>query len=124
MGIALLEPVLVRRVEQWGSQTNRPVEKILETAVQTYLDELEREAIHAETQAFWEMHDDLLEAYPEKYVALYQGQVVAHDKDLVRLEERVREQFGLLPVLIAPIQQQSSRDLVWLGGHMDKIETT
>lgn len=124
MGIALVEPALVKQVEEWGNQTNRPVEKILETAVQTYLDKLEREAIHAETQIFWEMQDDLFEAYPGQYVALYQGQVVAHDEDLVRLEEQVREQFGPLPVLIAPVSQRSRRDLVWLGGHTDQIETT
>ena len=104
MGIVLMEPALVKRVEQWGYQTNRPVEKILETAVQIYLDELEQDAIQAETQAFWKMHDDLLKTYPEQYIALYQGQVVAHDKDVSRLEERVRDQYDLLPVLIAPVR--------------------
>lgn len=123
MGIVLMEPALVKRVEQWGYQTNRSVEKILETAVQTYLDELERDAIHAETQVFWKLHDDLIKTYPEQYIALYQGQVVAHDKDISRLEERVREQFGSLPVLIAPVRPRPPHDLVWLGGRLDKAET-
>lgn len=123
MAISLVEPGLVRRIEQWGHQINRPVEKILENAVRTYLDELEQQAIHTETQAFWEMHDDLLEIYPEEYIALYRGQVVAHDNDVSRLEERVREQYGSLPVLIAPVRPGSPRDLIWLGGRLDKVES-
>ncbi len=116
MGIALAEPTLVRQVEQWGKKTDRPVENILEVAVQTYLDELEKEAIRAETQTFWAMHDDLLKAYAGEYIALYLGRVVAHDTDVSRLEKGVREQFGLLPVLIAAVLPEVRRDLHWRGG--------
>jgi hypothetical protein len=87
-----------------------------------YLDELEKEAIHVETEAFWAMHDDLLEMYPEQYVALHQGKVVDHDSVVSRLEERVRKKFGLLPVLIAPVA--SRRELLWLGGRLERRETT
>ena len=123
MGIALAEPTLIRQVEQWGQKTDRSVEKILELAVQTYLDELEKEAIRSETRAFWTMHDDLLKGYPEEYIALVQGQVVDHDKDVSRLEERIRKQFGLLPVLIAAVKPEPRRDLRWLGGRMDRMAT-
>ena len=122
MRIALVEPTLVRQVEQWGRETDRPAEKILEIAVQTYLDELEKEAIRSETQAFWAMYDDLLKAYPGEYIALYQGEVADHDKDVSRLEERVRERFGLLPVLIARVNPQLRRELRWLGGRIDRVE--
>ena len=123
MGIALAEPTLVSQVEQWGKKTDRPVENILEVAVQTYLDQLEKEAIRAETQTFWAMHDDLLKAYPGEYIALYLGRVVAHDKDVSRLEERVREQFGLLPVLIAAVRPEARRDLHWRGGKVHGVAT-
>jgi hypothetical protein len=123
MGIALAEPTLVRQVEQWGQKTDRPVEKILELAVQTYLDELEKEAIRSETQAFWTIHDELLKTYPEEYIALVQGKVVDHDKDVSRLEERIRKQFGLLPVLIAAVKPEPRRDLHWRGGRIDQMAT-
>lgn len=123
MKIALTEPTLVRQVEQWGRETDRPVEKILGMAVQTYLDELEKEAIRSETQTFWAMYDDLLKTYPDEYIALYQGKVADHDKDVSRLEERVRERFGLLPVLIAAVNPQPRRELRWLGGRIDRVET-
>lgn len=36
MAITLAESTLVKQIEQWGQETNRPVEKILETAVHTW----------------------------------------------------------------------------------------
>jgi hypothetical protein len=84
------------------------------------LDEIERQAIQAETQAFWAMHEDLLQVYPEgQHVALYQGQVVDHDEDAAKLEKRIREQFGSLPVLIAPVRPGPRRDLRWLGRRIE-----
>jgi len=49
----------------------------------------------------------------------YQGQVVDHDADAASLEQRVREQFGELPVLIAPVRPGPRRDLRWLGGRIE-----
>lgn len=43
MRVVLKEPMLVEQVEQWARETNRPVEKVLEAAVQTYLGNVERE---------------------------------------------------------------------------------
>ncbi len=63
MGVKLKEPRLIEHVERLAAEQSQPVEKVLETAVQTYLDELERDAIHAETQVFWAMHDQLLAEY-------------------------------------------------------------
>ena len=119
MKIELKEPALVKRVEQLASETTSPAEQVLETAVRSYLDEVEREAISAETQAFWEMHEQLLRAYPGRHVALHQGQVVDHDEDPAVLEKRVREQLGMSPVLFAPVQPGPQRDLRWLGGRTE-----
>jgi len=121
MRIGLKEPTLVRQIERLASETTRPVENVLETAVRIYLDDVEQEAIHAETQAFWAMHDELLGTYPGQYVALYQSNVVDHDEDGSRLEKRVRERFGLLPVLIAPVKPGQRRDLLWLGGRIEGV---
>jgi len=124
MAIELKEPSLVRQIEQLASETTQPVETVLETAVRTYLDELEREAIHRETQAFWAMHDELVKMHLGQHIALYQGQVVDHDEDVSRLERRVQERFGSLPVLIAPVSRGPRRDLHWLGGRITGAEST
>jgi hypothetical protein len=124
MTVALKEPTLIVRVEQWAQETSRPTEQVLETAVQTYLDKLEREAIHAETEAFWTMHDELLKEYRGQHLALYQGKVVDHDEDASYLAKRIRERFGWLPVLIAPVKPGSRRDLRWIGGRTGQVDAT
>jgi len=122
MGVELKEPRLIQHVERLAAEQMQPVEKVLETAVQTYLDKLEREVSHAETQAFWAMHDELLIKYPGQHVALHQGKVVDHDEDASRLEKRIREQFGWLPVLIAPVRPGPRRDLLWIGGRLEAVK--
>ncbi len=119
MEIALKEPTLMKSVEQWAKETKRPVEKVLEVAVQTYFDDMEAEAIRSETEVFWSMHEELLKTYPNQYVALCHGAVVDHDQDILSLEKRIRDRFGLLPVLIAPVNSPPPRELKWLGGRID-----
>jgi hypothetical protein len=105
----------VEKVKRLAADRAQSAEEVLETAVQAHLDQLEREAIHAETEAFWEMHDELVKKVEGEHVALYQGEVVDHDADVSRLQARVREQFGELPVLIAPVTAEPRRDLRWIG---------
>jgi hypothetical protein len=117
--IELRKPSLVEQIKRLAAEQAQPAEKVLETAVQTHLDQLEREAIHAETEAFWEMHDELVRRYEGEHVAVYQGSVVDHDEDASRLERRVRARFGELPVLIAPVTPRPRRDLRWIGGRIE-----
>ena len=117
MTLELKKPGLVKHIEQLASATQQPAEQVLEEAVQAYLDELDRAAIHAETQHFWAMQAELAERYPGEHVALREGQVVDHDADVSRLAKRVRERFGVLPVLIAPVAPP--REFHWLGGRLE-----
>jgi len=121
MGLELKEPTLVSQLEQLADETTQPAEQVLEAAVSNYLDELERRAIHADTEAFWAMYDDLLKKYEGEYVAIRQSNVVDHDEDASCLERRVRERFGLLPVLIAPVEPGLYRNLRWIGGRIDRV---
>ena len=119
MSIELREPGLVEQIKRLAADQAQPAEKVLETAVQAHLDQLEREAIHAETEAFWDMHDELVSKYEGEHVALYQGEIVSHDADASTLERRVREEYGELPVLIAPVAARPRRDLRWIGGRIE-----
>lgn len=119
MSVELKEPALVAEIEQLSLQMTQPAEKLLEMAVRAYLETAEREAIHAETASFWAQHEDLVAAYVGQHVALYQGQVVDHDADVVRLEQRVRARFGPLPVLIALVKPGPRHDLAWRGGRLE-----
>ena len=116
--VVLRESALVYQLEQLAERTAQPVEEILETAVASYLDELQRIGIHTETQAFWDMHQGLVQSYLGQYVAIYQGELVDHDPDVSLLEQRVRKGFGLLPVLIAPVKSQIRYEVRWRGGRV------
>lgn len=114
--VELRENALIWQIEQLAKQTAQPVEAVLATAVEAYLDQLEREGIHAETQAYLAMQNELLAQYPGQHVAIYRGEVVDHDEDVALLERRVRERFGVLPVLIAPVKPAGAHELHWRGG--------
>ena len=118
MSIALHEPTLVWQIEQLADRVTQPAEQVLELAVRRYFDEMEQEAIHAETEAFWAMHEQLRAQYSGQYVAVYRGSVVDHDADVASLEHRVRGRFGPAPVLIAPVEPAPPRELQWRGGRM------
>ena len=113
--VVLRERALVYQLEQLAEQTAQPVEKVLETAVASYLDELQRVGIHAETQAYWNLHQELVKLYLDQFVAIYRGEVVDHDPDVSQLDQRVRKHFWQLPVLIAPVKLNFKRELRWRG---------
>ena len=116
--VELREGTLIWQIEQLAEHTAQPVEKVLATAVEAYLEQLERDGIRAETQAFWAMQDQLLAQYPDEHVAIYDGDVVDHDADPACLERRVRQRFGPLPVLIAPVKPGGPTELHWRGGRL------
>jgi hypothetical protein len=120
MGIELKEQSLVARLQQLARQQGGGPEQVLEDAVRDYLDRYEKEAIHRETEYFWAIHTDLLEKFAGEYVALHSGQVVDHDREVSRLEKRVRQRFGWLPVLIAPVRPGSRKELLWRGNRIDR----
>jgi len=124
MPIELKEPELVKQIEELAFATTQPADRVLATAVQSYLDTLERNAIEAETQAYWAMHERLAEDYAGQFVAIREGEVVDHDDDLAALEQRVRLNFGALPVLLAPVTPPPPRELSWSGGHYDDARLT
>jgi len=109
--ITVQRPGLIERIRHIAQETNRDTTQIVEAAVQAYLDQLEQEKIHEETEAFWAMQVDLATRYPGEYIAVHQGQVVDHDPDIVSLEQRVAEQLGEVAVLIAPVTDTPRRDL-------------
>jgi len=120
MSVELKEPRLLARVERLAADRTQPAERIVEMAVQLYLDKLDADAIHAETEAFWAMHAELVAKYANHHVAIYEGEVVDHDQDARRLEACIRERFGAAPVLIAPVTPHARRDLRWRGGRLEK----
>jgi hypothetical protein len=121
--IVVQRPGLVERIRDIARETNRDVTQVVETAVEAYLDQLDRDKIHEETEAFWAMQADLIASYSGEYVAMHQGRVVDHDTDIIRLEERIAQRLGEVPVLIAPVTDTPRRDLSTVSFHLEPPET-
>jgi Family of unknown function (DUF5678) len=66
-----------------------------------------------EEAAFKEMHSQLVEHYLGKYVAMYQGKVVANDTDELQVVEQVRAKYPDKVVLIRKVQKELPRVLVF-----------
>jgi predicted transcriptional regulator len=75
------------------------VTQAAEQAVIEYVRRCGREKIEREMQAFEQLRAQLLTQYRGQYVAIHQGQVVAHAPDLRSLHAQVFARFGQTPIL-------------------------
>jgi hypothetical protein len=119
--IALQTPELVQRVERFARAAAVNETVVVETAVERYLDQIERDKIHAETVAFWKMHARLRANYLGQYVAIHEGKVVDHDHNVLQLEQRVVERFGDIALLIAPVPATPQRELRRTGFKLEPL---
>lgn len=71
---------MIEQLKQVASERAVRPGELLETAVRTYLREIEREKIKAEAEAFRSMHANLAEKYLGQYVAIHNGKVVDHER--------------------------------------------
>lgn len=60
----------------------------------------------AQTAVFEAHHAQLLQKYPEEYVAFYQGKLVDHDLDHTQLVRRIQKQYPGQIVLIRQVKEQ------------------
>ena len=97
----------LRQVAQWEA---RDTDTLVENALQDYLDRLEWQKLREELEAFAAMQQDLQARYPDQYVAIHQGQVVDHDRDLRNLYLRVYERWGHIPVLLKKVSSEPGRE--------------
>ncbi len=64
----------------------------------------EESAIHREHQAFQQMLPLLLQQYPGRVVAIYQGEVIAVGNDRMEVWQRARQQTNGAPVYIQTVE--------------------
>ena len=73
--------------------------------------ESQNDPLVAETEAFLAMHSELVKAYLGEHVAIYQGELVDHDRDVVALMLRTREKYGSGRVLLREVETEPDRVL-------------
>lgn len=113
MSIVSLQPDLAERLEETAAEKEIAADDLLDLAVRSYLRQIDRETIKAESEAFRAMHAELLRQYPNQYVAIHRKVVVDADEDFHLLHSRIRSRFGQLPVLLRLVAQEPERTLVF-----------
>ena len=66
-----------------------------------------------EVAKFEQMHAELWKQYPNQYIAMYQGQVIDDDNDLVTLALRIEEQYPDEVVLIRQVLPELPKPLMF-----------
>ena len=100
-----LKPELHQSLEQVARQQASTVTELVNQAVENYLREQQRAKLDREITSFQSMHAMLKQEYLGEWVAIDQGKLVDHDKDVASLYERVRAQYGKTSVLIRQVNE-------------------
>lgn len=89
-----------------------PIEEVLNRAVTHYRGELGHRKIIAEAEAYRRKHLRLRTKYLGEYIAMHNGHVVDHDRDLAALNRRIRARYGSTPVLMRLVEQVVEREII------------
>ncbi len=81
-------------------------DELAERAIHQFLRDEMRRMMQRESEAYRAMHADLLAHYSGEYVAIYQGRLIDHDLNQVKLLKRIEEQYADAPILITPVLEQ------------------
>jgi hypothetical protein len=68
---------------------------LLETAVRSYLRQMQREKIEMEIIAFRALHPDLVKAHLGEYVAIHEGAIVDHGADYHQMRLSWEETYSI-----------------------------
>lgn len=71
--------------------------------------DMQAAAIDQEQRAFESQHNELLEQYRGRYIAMIGGQVVDDDLDRLTLRRRIRQQYDDSPVLITSVEEEPTQ---------------
>lgn len=110
-----LPDTVYEHIKEVASADNRPLAEILADAIvqakPTLYVHPDRAAMQNEKAAFLAMHARLADEYEGQYVAIYQGQLIDHDQDVLALAERIEHDYSGDVVLITKVVDQADRVL-------------
>jgi len=118
MTITAIEPLLYQRAERVAHEQSATIGDILNSALQLYFWELDRRKITEESAMYRRQHAQLRSEYLGEYIAMHKGSVVDHDKDFIRLRQRIRQRFPGTTVMITLVTEENTPTLVRSGFQM------
>ena len=112
MPTVTLKPELAEQITHFTNGSQSTIDTFVDQAVREHLHEMARQKIRAETQAFEQQREILVETYLGQYVAIHDGQIIDHDPNLLALHLRIFERLGDVAVLLKKVTTEPERDLV------------
>jgi hypothetical protein len=107
-----IRPDLLSSLRQDAERQARSVSDLVNEAVEGYLRERDREKLEAEIAAFTAMHAELKQRYFGEWVAVHEGRVIDHDRELAPLYARIRQLYPRTAVLMRQVEEEPERDLM------------
>ncbi len=113
--IITLPDNVYRRVQNLARETQRDISELVTERVinsfagYTFPADPDRPKMLRERAAYEEMHTSLLPDYLGQYVALYRGELIDSDTDVVILNERVRAKYPDELIMITKVEQKPQR---------------
>lgn len=102
-----------------AEQEDKEISELVTEALRRYLWEIKECKIDREMEAYRSMHTELKHHFLGQYVAIHNGELVDHDADRRALSRRVRQKYGSVAVLIAPIEEEPEREFLMLTPRFD-----
>lgn len=118
MTLTAIEPLLYQRAERVAHEQSATIGDILNSALQLYFWELDRRKIAEESAVYRRQHAQLRSEYLGEYIAMHKGDVVDHDKDFIRLRQRIRQRFPNTAVMMTLVTDEATPTLTRSGFQM------
>jgi predicted transcriptional regulator len=115
-----LEPDISEQITYLAEESQVSADAFVDKALRGYLAQFRREKIRSEMEAFNQQRAKLLTQFSGKYVAVHNGQVIDHDKDLRTLHLRIFALLGRMPVLLKQVTQEPERELVFRSPRFER----
>lgn len=101
-----LDTNLVESLQEVTAEQGVTIETVLDNLIRDYLRQVRQDKLEQEQHHFEAMHVELKQNYLGQHVAIYKGQLIDHDSDVVMLVRRIRQRLGRLPVLIVQVEEK------------------
>jgi len=116
MEAMMLKSDLWQLLELEAKEESRTVSDMVHEAIEQYLYERRLAKIDHEIMGYEQLHAELCLNHLGQWVAIHQQKLVDVDSDRAKLYQRVRSQYGQIPVLIRQVAEIANEDL-WLRNH-------
>ncbi len=116
----LYEALHMQAMAQQKTTEDLVIEWVAERLDEPPMNEITR-AFAQEVAAFERLRPTLLRYYPEQYVAIYQGEVVASGEEKLTVLDSVRERFGPVVCYIERVAPDSPRTVRMPSAHAARL---